>query len=153
MTALPSTRTPSLPITDLSEAVGKICSWLEQRENRLKAEARLSVEVKLQKEQTAAYAKELKTNLKALKKKLEGNDRYLKIQMKDREKARKDATNQAMEMMRLAYLSLDRLEKLDLSEAPPETIKIITDMTTTAVSGASQILKEMYPAGPLATLV
>ena len=142
---------PVVPIEAVDKAINSVFSWLEQREKRIEAEALLNAEVKIQEMRTKDYAKELKVKLKGLKRKIEENENYLKIQMEDREKERKDLSKLAKDQIHAAHKLIDLLAKPDSPEMPSEQRKAVINAITEAIMQASRIM-EKYPSGPLATL-
>lgn len=133
------------------DVISSTLSWLEQREKRLEAEARLDNEVKVQKMRTVAYGKELKANLKALKIKCKANERYLKAQVEDRNQSRQDIAAVTIEQIKVAHQILGLLENKDHSEMPSEKREELVSALVLVIREASKVM-EGYPSGPLATL-
>lgn len=128
-----------------------VSRWLEQRERRIEAEARLDHEVKVQKMRRTAYANELKINLKALKEKIEANNVYLRAQMTDRDQARQHISEEAARTLDIARELVVVLAKQDLSEMPSKTLEKISGDIVDIVSRATKLI-EKFPSDPLATL-
>lgn len=149
---LPISTGQSLPqLPDVVKVISSVVDWATEREKRIQAEAQLDAEVKMQKMQTKAYAKELETHLKAFMKKLEANEHYIREQLEDRRQSRKAALIAIEGLFEQALRCIALLESPSSSEMPSHIKEKIVDAITATISLAAKAI-EKFPSGPLATL-
>lgn len=149
---LPISTGQSLPqLPDVVKVISSVVDWATEREKRIQAEAQLDAEVKMQRMQTKAYAKELETHLKAFMKKLEANEHYIREQLEDRRQSRKVALIAIKGLLQQAHRCIDLLESPSSSEMPSHMKEQIVNTITVTISSAAKAI-EKFPSGPLATL-